>query len=60
MPIDENRPKVTYNVGDKIELISNGYYIQNALPENLEYIRNGDQVLTVQIVEIKTAKTILE
>lgn len=60
MPVNEAKEKVTYNVGDKFELISNGYYVQNALPENLEYIRNGDQVLTVQVLEIKTAKTTLE
>lgn len=54
-------PKKVYNIGDTIKLINYGYRLEELRgDENNLSLINGQQVIEVEIKDVKTARVILE
>ena len=53
--------KQVYNIGDTIKLINYGYRLEELrVDENNLSLINGQQVIEVEIKDVKTARVILE
>lgn len=54
-------PKPVYNIGDTIKLINYGYRLEELRgDENNLSLINGQQVVEVEVKDVKTARVILE
>lgn len=54
-------PKPVYNIGDTVKFINYGYRLEELrTDENNLSLMNGQQVIEVEIKDVKTARVILE
>lgn len=54
-------PKLVYNIGDTIKFVNYGYRLEELrTDENNLSLINGQQVIEVEIKDVKTARVILE